>query len=185
MLHWSNNKDKDLQALVQRNIVNFQNTEPDYLFEATQTYFPDVTGEGQTGSNTATQCLHKKFRQIADEFDHNERRWLGEFRVLFLSLICGCCLIKTFSCVLLFRCQRRRRRRRSRPPRKPRQRRCTRSRRQWEQVDASEYTNMPKEKASPAPRTPGKTPPKKPESSGITSIEKGMGTMSVAAPIQL
>ncbi len=52
----------------------------------------------------------------------------------------------------------------------------------WEQVDASEYADMPKEKASAAPHTPGKTPPKKPESAGVASIEKGMGTMSVAAP---
>ncbi len=96
MPRWSNNEDKDLRALVQRNIVNFQNTEPDYLFEVTQTYFPDFTGEGQTGRNTTTQRLRKKFWQLADEFDRNGRRWLGEFRVLFLSLICGCRLNKTF-----------------------------------------------------------------------------------------
>jgi hypothetical protein len=52
MARWSDNEDKELRALVQKNTINFQNTDPNYLFKVTQTYFPDFAGEGQTGRNT-------------------------------------------------------------------------------------------------------------------------------------
>ncbi len=56
---------------------------------------------------------------------------------------------------------------------------------EWETIQASDIEEMPEEKASsPAPRTPGKTPPKKPsklESPGVASIQKGIGTMGLLA----
>ncbi len=56
---------------------------------------------------------------------------------------------------------------------------------EWETIQSSDIEEMPKEKASsPAPRTPGKTPPKKPsklESPGVASIQKGIGTMGLSA----
>ncbi len=59
---------------------------------------------------------------------------------------------------------------------------------EWETIVASEIEEMPPTKASPAPCTPGKTTPakkpSKPSSSGVASIEKGIGTMSVSASPQ-
>ena len=56
---------------------------------------------------------------------------------------------------------------------------------EWETIQETDFEEMPKEKASsPAPRTPGKTPPKKPsklESPGVASIQKGIGTMGLSA----
>lgn len=74
MPRWSDNKDEALRKLVQKNIVDFTNNNPAYLFEVTQTYFPDFAGEGQGGRSTAIQRLRKKFRQLADEFDLNGGR---------------------------------------------------------------------------------------------------------------
>ena len=80
MSRWSDEQDRLLRKLVRTNQINYQNLEPNYLFEVTQTYFPEFVGEGASARNTAIQRLRKKFRQLAEEFELNGGRLLpGEW----------------------------------------------------------------------------------------------------------
>jgi len=74
MSRWSNDQDLLLRKLVRKNEINYQNLEPNYLFEVTQTYFPEFVGEGASARSTAIQRLRKKFRQLAEEFELNGGR---------------------------------------------------------------------------------------------------------------
>jgi hypothetical protein len=44
MSRWSNEQDALLLALAKKNIVNYNNIEPDYLFDVTQEHFPNFIG---------------------------------------------------------------------------------------------------------------------------------------------
>ena len=85
MLRWTDEQDAALRKLVNKNLINYTNLEPNYLFEVTQEYFPDFIGTGASARNTAIQRLRKKFRQLAEEFTINGGRLLtGESFVSFV-----------------------------------------------------------------------------------------------------
>ena len=85
MLRWTDEQDAALRKLVNKNLINYTNLEPNYLFEVTQEYFPDFIGTGASARNTAIQRLCKKFRQLAEEFTINGGRLLtGESFVSFV-----------------------------------------------------------------------------------------------------
>jgi hypothetical protein len=85
MLRWTDEQDTALRNLVCKNLINYTNLEPNYLFEVTQEYFPDFIGTGASARNTAIQRLRKKFRQLAEEFAINGGRILtGESFVSFV-----------------------------------------------------------------------------------------------------
>ena len=77
MSRWSDEQDRLLRKLVRRNQINYQNLEPNYLFETTQAFFPDHVGEGPSARTTAIARLRKKFRQLAEEFELNGGRLPG------------------------------------------------------------------------------------------------------------
>ena len=78
MSRWSEEQDRLLRKLVRTNQINYQNLEPNYLFETTQAFFPDHIGEGTSARTTAIARLRKKFRQLAEEFELNGGRLPGE-----------------------------------------------------------------------------------------------------------
>ncbi len=85
MLRWTDEQDAALRKLVNKNLINYTNLKPSYLFEVTQEYFPDFIGTGASARNTAIQRLCKKFRQLAEEFAINGGRLLtGESFVSFV-----------------------------------------------------------------------------------------------------
>jgi hypothetical protein len=192
MPRWSDKEDTELRALVQKNTVNFQNTNPHYLFEVTQTYFPDFAGEGQTGRNTAVQRLRKKFRLLADEFDRNGRRWIGECSDMCLFFYCfllDVTYIKPSHVSYFLDIDDEVAEEDDEAEEEGLYEQVLQTGEEvddveWETIQSSDIEEMPKEKASsPTPRTPGKTPPKKPskESPGVASIQKGIGTMGLSA----
>ena len=75
---WGDEQDRQLRNLVRKNEINYQNLEPNYLFEVTQTYWPGFIGDGPQARNTANQRLRKKLRQLAEEFELNGGRLPGE-----------------------------------------------------------------------------------------------------------
>ena len=75
---WTDQQDAQLWQLVRNNSINYQNLEPNYLFEVSQEFFPDFIGSGSSGRATAIQRLRKKLRRLAEEFEINGGRWLGK-----------------------------------------------------------------------------------------------------------
>jgi hypothetical protein len=78
MSHWTNKQSNHLRNLVRKNLVNYTNLEPNYLFKVTQEHFPNFMGRGPSARNSAIQRLHKKFWILAKEFAINGGRLLGE-----------------------------------------------------------------------------------------------------------
>jgi hypothetical protein len=169
MSRWSSQEDLRLRQLVRRNIINYTNIEPNYLFKVTQEHFPQFIGTGPQARSTAIQRLRKKFRRLAEEFAINGGRLLvGESFVSFVHALQQTSHESYFS------------------DEKINEDEEDGDEDDWEQVDVNDAEDddeeMAKKEASPAPRTPGKgattTPPKKTQA--VTSIEKGMKTMSMA-----
>lgn len=79
MSRWGEEQDRQLRNLVRTNQINYLNLEPNYLFEVTQTYWPEFIGEGTSARNSANQRLRKKFRKLAEEFELNGGRLPGEW----------------------------------------------------------------------------------------------------------
>ena len=75
---WTDQQDVQLRQLVRNNSINYQNLEPNYLFEVSQEFFLDFIGSGSSGRATAIQRLRKKLRRLAEEFEINGGRWLGK-----------------------------------------------------------------------------------------------------------
>ncbi len=110
MLRWTDKQDAALHKLVNKNLINYTNLEPNYyLFEVTQEYFPDFIGIGTSARNTAIQRLRKKFRRLAEEFAINGRRLLtGESFVSFVHAFYN----KLLTCLVFRQGHQQRRRRR-------------------------------------------------------------------------
>jgi len=81
MSRWGDPQDRELRNLVRRNEINYQNLEPNYLFEVMQQHWPDFVGEGPSARNTANQRLRKKLRQLGEEFALNGGRLPGELPI--------------------------------------------------------------------------------------------------------
>ena len=79
MSRWGDEQDRQLRNLVRTNAINYQNLDPNYLFEVTQTHFPGFIGEGPSARNSANQRLRKKLRKLAEEFELNGGRLPGEW----------------------------------------------------------------------------------------------------------
>lgn len=79
MSRWGEEQDRQLRNLVRTNQINYLNLEPNYLFEVTQTYWPEFIGEGPSARNSANQRLRKKLRKLAEEFELNGGRLPGEW----------------------------------------------------------------------------------------------------------
>ncbi len=78
MSRWSNEQDLFLCKLVKKDIVNYTNLKPNYLFDITQEHFPNFIGQGPTACSTLIQRFCKKFRQLSEEFPVNEGRLSDE-----------------------------------------------------------------------------------------------------------
>ena len=76
MSRWSSKEDACLRQLVCKNIVNYTNLEPNYLFKVTQEHFPQLIGRGPWARSTAIQRLCKKFWWLAEKFAINGGRLL-------------------------------------------------------------------------------------------------------------
>ena len=79
MARWSEVENALLRQLIRSGTVNPSNLDPDYLFQVTQDHFPAFTGVGQSGKNTATQRLRRKFRLIQEESRLRGARRAGKF----------------------------------------------------------------------------------------------------------
>ena len=95
MVRWSEREDTLLRQLIRSGAINPSNLDPTYLFEITQQHFPEFVGVGQSGKDTATQWLRKKFRKYLEEsrLRGARRRAAG----MFLILCCHYLIIVTFS----------------------------------------------------------------------------------------
>ena len=58
---WSIKQEEALQDLIQNNIVDYRNRNPDYLFQITEEHFPTYITPGTTGRNAAIQRMRGKF----------------------------------------------------------------------------------------------------------------------------
>jgi hypothetical protein len=171
MSRWSSQEDRELRELVRKNIVNYSNLEPNYLFEVTQEHFPSFIGTGPAAQSTAIQRLLKKFRRLAKEFTINRGRLLsGESCLSFVHAV-----LQQTSHVFCFSDE------------DINEDKEDGDEEGWERVDVDDNDDkeiMPKKDASPSPCTPGmtattaskKTPPQ-----SVASLEKDMKTMLVAA----
>jgi hypothetical protein len=50
---WSDEQDILLRNLIKKNLVNYTNLEPNYLFEVTQEHFPNFIGTGASARSAA------------------------------------------------------------------------------------------------------------------------------------
>ncbi len=75
---WTDKQDLYLRKLVKKNIFNYTNLKPNYLFDVTQERFPYFIGQGPTAFSTVIQCLCKKFHELSEELAVHEGRLSGE-----------------------------------------------------------------------------------------------------------
>ena len=88
MSSWINKQDSEFHQIVNKNLVNYTNLDPNYLFEVTQEHFPSFIGTGSSAGATAIQNLCKKLWQLGKEFVINGRRLLtGESFVSFVHAV--------------------------------------------------------------------------------------------------
>jgi len=64
---WSKVEEKELQRLLDANIVDYRNRSPDYLYQVTLDYFGDFISDGTQGRNSAIQRLRGKFIKYEEE----------------------------------------------------------------------------------------------------------------------
>jgi hypothetical protein len=81
MSRWSDEQDVLLRNLLKKNLVNYTNLEPNYLFKVTQEHFPNFIGTGAAVRSAAIQRLCKKIKLLSEEFAVNGGRLLGELGV--------------------------------------------------------------------------------------------------------
>jgi hypothetical protein len=74
MSRWSDEQDVLLRNLVKKNLVNYTNLEPNYLFKVTQEHFPNFIRTGASAYSAAIQRLCKKFKLLSEEFAVNRGR---------------------------------------------------------------------------------------------------------------
>ena len=66
---WSKKEEEHLRDLIQDNIVDYRNRNPDYLFQITEEHFPDFISSGAAGRNAAIQRMRGKFLKYEQEID--------------------------------------------------------------------------------------------------------------------
>ena len=69
---WSKVEEKELQRLLDTNIVDYRNRSPDYLYQVTLDYFGDFISDGPQGRNSAIQRLRGKFIKYEEEMRHDQ-----------------------------------------------------------------------------------------------------------------
>ena len=171
MSRWSSQEDLRLRQLVRRNIINYTNIEPNYLFEVTQEHFPQFIGTGPQARSTAIQRLCKKFWRLAEEFAINGGRLLPGESSFPSSFVLYYSKLLRFFCFsdedTIGKDE------------------DDEDDNGWERIDVvddEDDEEMPKNEASPSPRTPGKTSTAaKKKTPSVATLEKDMKTMSVAA----
>jgi hypothetical protein len=99
MSRWSDKQDLYLCKLVKKNIINYNNLKPNYLFGVTQEHLLDFIGTGASARLAAIQRLCKKIRQLSENFAINRRRLSGELgvRVRDISYQWNCHLLTRVS----------------------------------------------------------------------------------------
>ena len=66
---WSKKEEEHLRDLIQDNIVDYRNRNPDYLLQITEEHFPDFISSGAAGRNAAIQRMRGKFLKYEQEID--------------------------------------------------------------------------------------------------------------------